>query len=147
MKFFSYQEDIYGMFLCKYGILTKTGTYLSFKLNLVFFVNFREKIEKFHNYLIRKSIYFPRYLAHKIFKFCFQREITQKRGIIRTRKKTRVNYFFMRNTHMKFQIPNIHHSKVNRRTHAHTHRQTDKPKAICPSNFFKVGGINTIQDI
>ena len=42
---------------------------------------------------------------------------------------------------MKFQIPNIHHSKVNRRTHAHTHRQTDKPKAICPSNFFKVGGI------
>ena len=58
MKFFSYQEDIYGMFLCKYGILTKTGTYLSFKLNLVFFVNFREKIEKFHNYLIRKSIYY-----------------------------------------------------------------------------------------
>ena len=46
---------------------------------------------------------------------------------------------------MKFQIPNIHHSKVNRRTHAHTDRQTDrqtdKPKAICPSNFFKVGGI------
>ena len=26
---------------------------------------------------------------------------------------------------MKFQIPNIHHSKVNRRTHAHTHTQTD----------------------
>ena len=42
---------------------------------------------------------------------------------------------------MKFQIPNIHHSKVNRRTHAHTHTQTDKPKAICPSNFLKVGGI------
>ena len=35
---------------------------------------------------------------------------------------------------------------TNRRTHSHTHRQTyrqtDKPKAICPSNFFKVGGIN-----
>ena len=52
---------------------------------------------------------------------------------------------------MKFRIPNINHSKVNRRTHAHTHtqtdrqtdRQTDKPKAICPSNFFKVGGIIT----
>ena len=56
MKFCSYQEDIYGMFLCKYGILTKTGTYLSFKLNLVFFVDFREKIEEFYNYLIRKSI-------------------------------------------------------------------------------------------
>ena len=38
---------------------------------------------------------------------------------------------------MKFQIPSMHHSEVNRRTD----RQTDKPKAICPSNFFKVGGI------
>ena len=38
---------------------------------------------------------------------------------------------------MKFQNPTIHRSKVNGRTH----RQTDKPKAICPSNFFKVGGI------
>ena len=44
---------------------------------------------------------------------------------------------------MKFQIPNIHHSEVNGRTHTHrqTDRHTDKPKAICPSNFFKVGGI------
>ena len=25
--------------------------------------------------------------------------------------------------------------------HRQTDRQTDKPKAICPSNFFKVGGI------
>ena len=38
---------------------------------------------------------------------------------------------------MKFQNRSIHGSKVNRRTD----RQTDKPKAICPSNFFKVGGI------
>ena len=38
---------------------------------------------------------------------------------------------------MKFQNPSIHHSKVN----THTDTQTDKPKAICPSNFFKVGGI------
>ena len=47
---------------------------------------------------------------------------------------------------MKFQNPKIHRSKVNTHTHTHTHtqtdRQTDKPKAICPSNFFKVGGIN-----
>ena len=56
MKLCSYQEDIYGMFLCKYGILTKTGTYAYFKLNLVFFVNNREKIEKFYHYLIRNSI-------------------------------------------------------------------------------------------
>ena len=38
---------------------------------------------------------------------------------------------------MKFQNRSIHGSKVNRRTD----RQTDKPKAICPSNIFKVGGI------
>ena len=42
---------------------------------------------------------------------------------------------------MKFQNPSIHGSKVNRRTDRQTDRQTDKPKAICPSNFFKVGGI------
>ena len=41
---------------------------------------------------------------------------------------------------MKFQIPSMHHSEVNRRTD----RQTDKPKAICPSNFFKVGGIKIL---
>ena len=49
---------------------------------------------------------------------------------------------------MKFQIPNMHHSEVNGRTHTQTDRQTDrhtdKPKAICPSNFFKVGGIMTL---
>ena len=38
---------------------------------------------------------------------------------------------------MKFQIPNTLHSKVNRRTHKH------KPKAICLSNFFLVGGIKS----
>ena len=36
---------------------------------------------------------------------------------------------------MKFQDTSIHRLKV--RTHGHT----DKPKAICPTNFFKVGGI------
>ena len=41
---------------------------------------------------------------------------------------------------MKFQNPSIHRSKVN----GCTHRQTDKPKAICPSNFFKVGGIKKL---
>ena len=56
MKFCSNQKDIYDIFLCKYDILTKIATYLSLKLNLVFFVNFREKIEKFYNYLIRKTI-------------------------------------------------------------------------------------------
>ena len=51
----------------------------------------------------------------------------------------------MRNTHMKFQIPNIHHSKVNRRTHAHTHthtdRQTDRQaKSNMPFQLFQSWG-------
>ena len=48
---------------------------------------------------------------------------------------------------MKFQNPSIHHSKVNTQTDRQTHRQTDKPKAICPSNFFKVGGIEKVGGI
>ena len=51
----------------------------------------------------------------------------------------------MKKVHMKFQNPSIHRSKVNTQTDRQTDRQTDtltdKPKAICPSNFFKVGGI------
>ena len=48
---------------------------------------------------------------------------------------------------MKFQNCSIHGSKVNRCTDRQTDRQTDKPKAICPSNFFKVGGIKIIKSI
>ena len=33
---------------------------------------------------LAQILYFLRYLANKIFKFCFQRDITQKRGITRT---------------------------------------------------------------
>ena len=47
---------------------------------------------------------------------------------------------------MKFQNPSIHDSKVNTQTDRQTDTQTDKPKAICPSNFFKVGGIKQ-QDL
>ena len=39
---------------------------------------------------------------------------------------------------MKFQIPNIHHSKVNRRTHAHTDRQTSQKQYALPT-FSKLG--------
>ena len=56
MKFCSNQGDIYGKFLCKYDILTKTGTYLSLKLIFVIFVNFREKNENVYDFSIRKSI-------------------------------------------------------------------------------------------
>ena len=52
MKFCSNQKGIYDIFSRKYDILTKSGTYIFWKLNLVIFVNFREKIEKFYNYLL-----------------------------------------------------------------------------------------------
>ena len=40
-------QDIYDIFSRKYDILTKTGTYIYLKLNLVIFVNFREKLRNF----------------------------------------------------------------------------------------------------
>ena len=69
------------------------------------------------------------------FQILFPKGHNSEKGYNFYMKKIWVNYFFMRNVHMKFQNSSIHRSKVNRRTHA----QTDKPKAICPSN--KVGGI------
>ena len=64
-------------------------------------------------------------------------------------KKTWVSYFFMRNPHMKFQDSSFNGLKVtvgtksvtHPRTHPPTHAPTHAPKAICPINFFKVGGI------
>ena len=46
---------------------------------------------------------------------------------------------------MKFQDSSFNGLKVTVGTksvmHARTHAQTHAPKAICPINFFKVGGI------
>ena len=78
------------------------------------------------------------------FQILFSKGNNSEKGHNSDKKKIRVNYFFMRNTHMKFQIPNIHHSKKKA---LHTHTQTDKPKPICPSNFFKVGGIKTFKNL
>ena len=47
----------------------------------------------------------------------------------------------MRNTHMKFQIPNMHHSEVNGRTHTQTDRQTDRQaKSNMPFQLFQSWG-------
>ena len=47
---------------------------------------------------------------------------------------------------MKFQDSSFNGLKVTvgtkSVTHARTHLRTHAPKAICPINFFKVGGIN-----
>ena len=54
----------------------------------------------------------------------------------------------MKNPYMKFQNPSMHGSEVmlcikkrNGRTDGHTQADTNVLEAICPSNFFKVGGI------
>ena len=78
------------------------------------------------------------------FQFLFSKGHNSEKGHNSDMKKNMGQlFFFMRNTHMKFQNPSIHRSKVSGRTHTHTDRHTDKPKAICPSNYFKVGGIKT----
>ena len=45
---------------------------------------------------------------------------------------------------MKFQDSSFNGLKVTVGTESVTHALTDAPKAICPINFFKVGGINTL---
>ena len=50
---------------------------------------------------------------------------------------------------MKFQDSSFNGLKVTvgtkSVTHARTHPRTHAPKAICPINFFKVGGIITLK--
>ena len=52
---------------------------------------------------------------------------------------------------MKFQDSSFNGLKVTvgtkSVTHAPTHPLTDAPKAICPINFFKVGGIKREENI
>ena len=44
---------------------------------------------------------------------------------------------------MKFQDSSFNNLKVTVGTKSVTHALTDAPKAICPINFFKVGGIKS----
>ena len=44
---------------------------------------------------------------------------------------------------MKFQDSSFNGLKVTVGTKSVTHPLMDAPKAICPINFFKVGGINS----
>ena len=44
---------------------------------------------------------------------------------------------------MKFQDSSFNGLKVTVGTKSVTHAPTDAPKAICPINFFKVGGIKS----
>ena len=46
---------------------------------------------------------------------------------------------------MKFQDSSFNGLKVTVGTKSVTHARTHAPKAICPINFFKVGGINMLK--
>ena len=61
------------------------------------------------------------------------------------KKKIRVRLFFVLMLYIKFQVPSSSGSLVLQPTKGvtdrRTDRQTDRPKPICPLNFFEVGGI------
>ena len=46
---------------------------------------------------------------------------------------------------MKLQNPILNFERTDRRTHRQNDGRTDKPKAICPFNFFKVVGYKKID--
>ena len=66
-----------------------------------------------------------------------------------TEKKIRVRLFFVLMLYLKFQVPSSSGSLVlqptkgvtDRRTDGRTDGERDRPKPICPLNFFEVGGI------
>ena len=65
-----------------------------------------------------------------------------------TDKKICFRLFFVLTLYIKFQVPSSSSSLVLQPTKGVTDRrtdgQTDGPKAICPLNFFEVGGIKNV---
>ena len=59
----------------------------------------------------------------------------------------RVCLFFVLMLYIKFQVPSSSGSLVLQPTKRQTDGQTDRPKPICPLNFFEVGGIKTLVQI
>ena len=72
------------------------------------------------------------------FQILFSKGDNSEKGHNSDMKKIWVNYFFMRNVHMKFQNPSIHRSKVNGRTHTQTDTQTSQKQYALPT-FSKLG--------
>ena len=78
------------------------------------------------------------------FQILFLKGHNSEKGHNSDMKKIRVNYFFMRNTYMKFQIPSMHHSEVNRRTDRQTDRQAE---SNMPFQLFQSWGHNDTSEI
>ena len=64
----------------------------------------------------------------------FSKGDNSERGHNSEKKKNMSHLFFMRNPYMKFPDTSIHRLKVKKKV-VRTHGRTDKPKAICPTNF------------
>ena len=66
-----------------------------------------------------------------------------------TEKKIHVCLFFVVMLHTKFQVPSSSGSPVLQPIKGKTDRrmdgQMDRPKPICPLNFFQVGGIKIFK--
>ena len=74
----------------------------------------------------------------------FSKGHNSEKGHNPVKKKICVSYFFMRNQYKKFQNSSIHGSKVMvciKKRDERMDVRTNNPAAICPSNFFEVGGI------
>ena len=73
--------------------------------------------------------------------FFFQRAITQERGIILIRNKYMSAILSWRIYIWNFKIIACRVHKLCYASKSVTHGRTNEPEAICPSNFFEVGGI------
>ena len=75
------------------------------------------------------------------FQILFLKGHNSEKGHNSDMKKNTGQLFIMRNTYMKFQIPSMHHSEVNRRTHRHTDRHTDRQaESNMPFQLFQSWG-------
>ena len=67
------------------------------------------------------------------------------------KKKIRVRLFFVLMLHIKFQVPSSSSSLFLQPTKGvmdrRTDSQTDRPKPICPLNFFEVGSIKMVSNL
>ena len=74
----------------------------------------------------------------------FLKDHNSGKGQNSVEKKYVFAIFFMRNLYKKFQNSSMHGSKVMlciKKGDERTDGQTNASEAICPSNFFEVGGI------
>ena len=91
---------------------------------------------------------FFKYFADNIASIYFFKRPYSGQGNNPVEKQICVSLFFMSNPYKKFQNSSMHGSKVMliKKRDGWTNRRTNAPEAICPSNFFEVGGIKACKN-